>query len=388
MTTLAHRLALVIALILVSSGAFPGAAADDEYIALLFESRRLVADGIAETRAELDVLEAKANDDDLLVFPTSSGVIEVDLRRADEFVPLVQVALGDPDVKAAVLRGLRAADPDLWAWANVIEEGKGFIPGFGLENVPASLVVEAIRSNFGQTKSYRTEVYRKHALALQAELRTLEDIARVIEEQLTELTAVDDECEADGENAIETLCAADEPEKTPEPEATPEPTPERCGEADMWCQDPVQPVEDTLSGCWQSPFGHGIMWAEIDQVGEDFSGRTVTRWQWGQDAEPQFALGSVSGDTRSGWPTGILYGTGPFDEMYTCAAASDGTNQWGAFSHWEADDGASWFPCDRHDIELLDPAGNDYSWALGSFGFERVPADVCEAAFSEAGDRG
>jgi hypothetical protein len=384
-----HALLLSVSLVLVTAGTSPAAAADDEYIGLLLESRRLVAEGIAETRAELEALETKANDDDLLVFPTASGVIEVDLRRAHEVVPLVQVALSDPEIKAMVLRGLQQADPDLWAWAKLFDEGRGFIPGFGLENVPPSLVVEAIRSNYGQTKAYRTEVYREYALALRAELRTLEAIARVVEDQLAELTDLDDDvCEADGENAIETLCAPDEAEPTLEPEPTPEPSSEQCGQSDMWCQDPVQPVEDTFSGCWQSPFGHGIVWAEIDQVGEDFTGRTVARWQWGQDAVPQMALGSVSGDIRSGRPAGILYGTGPFDEMYTCAAASGGTNQWGAFSYWEYDDGPSWLPCNRRDIELLDPAGNDYSWALSTFGFERVSLDVCDAAFAEAGERG
>lgn len=128
MRTAVHALLLTLSLMLVSVGVLPAVAADDEYIALLFESRRLVVEGIAETQAELGALEAKANDDDLLVFPTSSGVIEVDLRRADEVVPLVQVALSDPEIKAAVLRGIQQADPDLWGWAKVIEEGQAFAP--------------------------------------------------------------------------------------------------------------------------------------------------------------------------------------------------------------------------------------------------------------------
>lgn len=210
----------------------------------------------------------------------------------------------------------------------------------------------------------------------------------MVEDQLAELTALDDECEADGENAIETPCTADEPESTLEPAPTPESTVERCGEADMWCQDPVVPVEDVLSGCWQGAIGPGIMWAEIDQAGEDFSGRTVSRWQRGSGAEPMYALGSVSGDVRAGYPAGLLYGTGPFDGMYTCAAASGGTNHWGSFSYWDAADRPFWLPCDQRGIGLVDPNGDDYAWALSSFGFERVLPDVCSAAFAEAGDRG
>lgn len=66
-----------------------------------------------------------------------------------------------------------------------------------------------------------------------------------------------------------------------------------------------------------------------------------------------------------------------------------GSSDWGAFYGWLHEDGAFWQLCGKSQArqlgELIDPYGNDVSWAYsGKFWMMPLPAATCEERFGEA----
>ena len=224
-------LAALLATCLVAGGT--ASAVDDEFVGLLLETRREVNEAIDEVLAERDAISGRIESDDWLVFPTSSGVVEVDLNDLDGYIPLAQQLLaGDPELKATVIETLKQANPEAWEALTLLD----FV---GIENVPSTAISAWMRAQFGQTADDKRRAYEDRFTTLNDEFLTLVALERDISH---ELAGLQDEAAASpsasaGPSAGSTDRPSAQPSVEPSVEPTPGPVHSPCPESDMWCDD-------------------------------------------------------------------------------------------------------------------------------------------------------
>ncbi|MEX1335963.1 MAG: hypothetical protein AB1Z66_11740 [Candidatus Limnocylindrales bacterium] len=398
--TLVAALAAVLLLPVPALGADDGTL-DDEAIATLLQVHRDTGAALIDVQQDLDEIPGRIESDDWLVFPTRSGdVIEVDLNDVRDLLPAVQVALAlSPEAKQAVLDGLQEADFRLWVAASVVDAMEG-----GIEGQSPAEIIPAIKSHFGQTPEYKRRTYADHVAALEEERDALDQLFVETFEWLDE-------------QGVEVV-AVPEPTPSPEPTSSPAPTPGAesegieydafegligCWGNELGCYGPTLETgtapapessnpdvgEDALTGCWYTTLGLGTLWVRVEEYGDDLVGGTVTSWQWGTEAEREYAIGWIEGDTGSYRPRGYFYGTGPWDAVHTCQDSRGGTSHWGEFDGWLHEEGAFWQLCGKDHArelgDLVDPSGNDVSWAYsGKFYMDRLPEATCQEKFEAA----
>lgn len=396
--TLAAVLAAALLLPLPAVGADDGAL-DDESIATLLQVHRDTGAALIDVQRDLDEIPGRIDSDEWLVFPTKSGdLIEVDLGDVRQLLPAIQVVLAlSPEAKQALLDRLQEADFGLWVAVSVVEA----MPG-GIEGQSADGIVSSIKSHFKQTPEYKRVTYADHVAALEAERDALDQLFvetfAWLDEQGVEVVA----------GAAPTPTPG--PTPAPEPDVTSEPVQydafkglTGCWGNELGCYGPTLDAgtalapsastpdtgEDALTGCWSTTLGLGTLWVRVEEYGDYLTGGTVTSWQWGAGADREYAIGWLEGDTGSYRPRGFFYGTGPWDAVHTCDETRAGSSHWGAFDGWLHEDGAFWQLCGKGHArelgELVDPAGNDVSWAYsGKFYMDRVPDETCQQKYEEA----
>ncbi len=123
----------------IVSGGGIASAVDDEYLGLLLETRRHLNEAIDEVLTERDAINGRIASEDWLVFPTGTGVVEVDLRDLDGYVPLAQQLLaGDPELKATVIGTLKEASPEAWEALTLLDfVGRLASPGSTTSSAPS-----------------------------------------------------------------------------------------------------------------------------------------------------------------------------------------------------------------------------------------------------------
>ncbi len=333
--------------------------ADDEYVGLLLETQRLTAEAIVEVSAEIDSLRGRIDSDDHLVFESGGGIVEVDLTRVGEMLPLALVALADPDLKAMLLDGLKAADPDAYDWALLIDSTPAFV-GDGLENLEPGMIVDQLRARFRQSPQRKAALYDPYHRQLIKELEALGAIHRDVSDILVDLDAVPDP----------TLAAT--ATATPIATVTPFATPDAAG---------------PLTGCWMTPLGHARLQHERDSI----SGDHVIVSSHPTDTSRRWSLGRIEADLRNSGSRmeGYLYGTGMFDDMFACSEVRGGTEHWGTFvaeryspERWIG----TWTPCGDRATKLIDKYHEDWK-ASTSFDLYPVAADGCDHAFTQLAEQ-
>ncbi len=205
---------------------------DDEFFGLLLETQRHVNEAVDEVLAERDAISGRIESDDWLVFPTSSGVVEVDLNDLDGYIPLAQQMLAvDPELKATVLGTLKQANPEAWEALVVLD----FV---GIENIPPTAISAWVRAQFGQTVDDKRRAYEDRFNKLNDEFLTLVALERDISRELAKLQ---DEAAASpsvsaGPSAGPSVEPSAEPSVEPSVEPTARSEPSHCPESDMWCE--------------------------------------------------------------------------------------------------------------------------------------------------------
>ncbi len=231
MRALRGLLATLLAMCLTAGGI--ASAVDDEFLGLLLETRRHVNEAIDEVLAERDAIGARIESDDWLVFPTSSGVVEVDLNDLDGYIPLAQQLLaGDPELKATVMGTLKQASPEAWEALTLLD----FV---GIESIPPTAISAWMRAQFGQTAGDKRRAYEDRFTKLNDEFRTLVALEREVSRELAKLR---DEAAASPSpsawpSAGSSAVPSAEPSVEPSVEPTPRPEQSLCPESDMWCDD-------------------------------------------------------------------------------------------------------------------------------------------------------
>lgn len=211
---------------LASAGGI-ASAVDDEYLGLLLETRRHLNEAIDEVLAERDAISGRIESDDWLVFPTSAGVVEIDLKDLDGYIPLAQQLLaGDPELKATVLGSLKEASPEAWEALTLLD----FV---GIENVPATAISAWMRSQFGQTAEDKRRAYEARFISLNDEFRSLVALERDISRELARLR--DEAAASPAVSAAPSAGPSAQPSIEPSAEPTPGPEQSPCPESDMWC---------------------------------------------------------------------------------------------------------------------------------------------------------
>ena len=317
---------------------------DDESIAALLQVHRDTGAALVDVQRELDEIPLRIESDDWLVFPTRDGdLIEVNLDDVKELLPAVQVTLAlAPEAKQAVLDGLEDADYSLWVAATVVDALEG-----GIEGQSPDEIMSHIKGFYRQTPEYKRTTYADHVAALEEERDHLDQLFIETFEWLDE-------------HGVEIVAEPDPiPTPAPEPDTTSEPIQYDafegligCWGNELGCYGPTLEAgadlaleavapdtgEGTLTGCWYTSLGLGTMWARVEQYGDYFTGGTVTSWQWGTEAEREYTIGWLEGDTRNYQPEGYFYGTGPWESVHTCDESRAGTSDWGTFYGWLHED--------------------------------------------------
>ena len=217
----------------ITSAGGIASAVDDEYLGLLLETRRHLNEAIDEVLAERDAMSGRIESDDWLVFPTSAGVVEIDLKDLDGYIPLAQQLLaGDPELKATVLGSLKEASPEAWEALTLLD----FV---GIENVPATAISAWMRSQFGQTVEDKRRAYEARFISLNDEFRSLVALERDVSRELAKLRDdVDASPAASAEpSAGPSAVPSAQPSVEPSVEPSSAPQESACPESDMWCDE-------------------------------------------------------------------------------------------------------------------------------------------------------
>ena len=217
--------------------------------------RRATLEELADVGRQLDDVAARSRDDDWVIVRAGDGsYVQVDLKRVDELVPWVQMALKDRDAAPALLKKLEQYIPFaslalLLPDSEVSPQVKPYLDDLqllvagDLESIESDKIRAAIRGVFKGQGARMAQHYAALTVELEEQRQALEIV----------LQFLDADIEARGSPGS----PAPSLEPTWEPSLTPieydalkgltncgegdaecaEATPVACSEADMWCDD-------------------------------------------------------------------------------------------------------------------------------------------------------
>lgn len=273
--------ALVVVLFAIPVIAQP---ADDDLVRLQ-EVRRATQEVAVEIGQQLDEIQVRKADPDWVALDAGDGTfVQVDLKRIDELVPWVQMALSDLDAAPAMLRAIARHQPELARAADAAAAG-GFLGLAGtllaedeleayrklqagdIEGVDSDVIRTLIRDLFAGAgeQQRRADTYAALEADLRERQRALGMIVQALDAELEAREAPPsepaasgpaDECDPDDAGALGGLCGEWEEQAAVEPEAT-----EGCSETDMWCQDAEGATHAPGLAAWEGrwPTNEGLL---------------------------------------------------------------------------------------------------------------------------------
>ena len=276
--------------------------AQDEDLQQLQRLRRATLEELADVGRQLDDVTARSRDADWVIVRAGDGsYVQVDLKRVDELVPWVQMALQDRGAAPALLRKLEQYIPLaslalLLPDSEVPPQVKPYLDDLqllvagDLESIDSDRIRGAIRGIFGARKARMAQDYADLTMELEEQRQTLEILLQFLDADIearggpvspaptleptwepslppTEIEELPSPSPASTPLPSPDAAPSPDARPSPEPEVSPEPTPGMegdgieydalkgltncgdgdpdcaaatpvaCSEADMWCAD-------------------------------------------------------------------------------------------------------------------------------------------------------
>jgi hypothetical protein len=346
--------ALVAVLVAVPVVAQP---ADDD-IARLQEVRRATQEIAVDIGRQLDEIQVRKVDPDWVALDAGDGTyVQVDLKRVDELVPWVQMALADLDAAPAMLRAIARHQPELARAADAAAAG-GFLGLAGtllaedeleayrklqagdIEGIDSDAIRTLIRDLFAGAGEQQRKADNYAALEadLREQQRALMAIVEVLDAELEALEAPPSEpptsgpidgCDPGDAGALGGLCGDWDEQAAVEPTDA-----EECSETDMWCQDAEGATRESGLAAWEGrwPTNEGLLTLSV--VG----GRIVGEFEAGSGshiAGATFTLDPESDEIFSGrWDARV--------GRYACEDYGSEPGYWGSIWLTMKESGEIW----------------------------------------------